>query len=366
MVDDLRDGAFLVLGDPLLGTNEIASALTGRGLGQRGMHTFDWNPGSAAALTDINRRIEQQGVAGLEPDPALAAFARAHGTGAVAVVTHFCPVGRDLLSALPNLRLVATVRAGTENIDLAALDERDITLVANPGRNANAVAETTVGLMLAHLRRIATGHHRLLTNGWRDDPLEVERYRELTDKTVGLVGFGHVGRLVRRRLRGFDVRVLVYDPFLGPDEPAAHDVEAVSLDRLFAEADVVSLHARLSAETRNLLGPRELALLKPTAIVVNTARAELVDEAALVDVLEGRRIMGAALDVFATEPLPADHPFRRLDNVTLMPHVAGVSKEVFEGAAALLAARLDTMFRSPARSASARPGQIAVGRTPPR
>jgi len=159
---------------------------------------------------------------------------------------------------------------------------------------------------------------------------------ELTGRTIGLVGFGNIGSLVAKKLSGFDVRVLVYDPYTDPEVLRANGVEPASLETVLSEADIVSLHARLSDESKGMIGAEQLALMKPTAILINTARAGLVDEAALVETLRENRIAGAALDVFSTEPIPADSPFLELDNVTLTTHLAGTTADALSNSPFLL------------------------------
>ena len=177
---------------------------------------------------------------------------------------------------------------------------------------------------------------------WRRSFPNSDVIPELCGKTVGLVGYGAVGRLVAGYLAAFGSRVLAYDPFARGDPAPAKLVE---LDVLMRESDVVSIHARLTEETYHLVGPRQFGLMKPTAILVNTARSGLVDEQALIEALGQRRIMGAALDVFDVEPLPPDHPLVRLDNVTIVPHLAGSTIDAFRNSPKLMAGHLARLLR---------------------
>jgi D-3-phosphoglycerate dehydrogenase len=174
---------------------------------------------------------------------------------------------------------------------------------------------------------MARSHCALQSGVWINRQLNPFSCFELAGKTLGLVGFGAVARLVARRLAGFDVRALAYDPLVSDSEVRHGGAEPAPLDELLRQSDVVSLHARLLPETEGLIGRSELALMKPTAYLVNTARAGLIDEGALVEALQQRRIAGAALDVFWREPLPADDPLLGLDNVTLTTHLAGTTLE---------------------------------------
>ena len=219
-----------------------------------------------------------------------------------------------------------------------------------------AVAEFTVGLILAERRNIARAHLSLVTGGWRKNFATDGQFTELAGKTVGLIGFGAVGQTVADRLGPFGVHLVVHDPFQSSEVVKRHGGRAAPLDELLRCADVVSLHARREPDEPPLIGARELALMKPTACLINTARAHLVDMDALVQVLQERRIAGAAIDVFEQEPLPEDSPLRRLDNITLTPHLAGSTLEAFHQSPRLLAERIrqdmEQAWRTPPKSTS--------------
>jgi D-3-phosphoglycerate dehydrogenase len=184
------------------------------------------------------------------------------------------------------------------------------------------VAEFTLGLMLAESRHIARSHCNLIHGRWLkaygDDP------NELGGKTVGIIGFGSIGRAVAVRLSGFDCRILFHDPFVSDGAPGA---ERTPLDRLLGESDFVTVHVRLTPETMHLIGREQIAQMKPSAYLINTARSEIIDQDALIEALAASRIRGAALDVFVDEPLPADSPLLSLANVTLTPHMGGATQE---------------------------------------
>jgi D-3-phosphoglycerate dehydrogenase len=237
-------------------------------------------------------------------------------------------VDATVLAAAPALRLVASCRGNPTNVDLTAAAERDVIVLSTPGRNAISVADFTVGLLLDHARRIGRSERQLREVGWMtqgDLPYFHFRGPELDGRTIGLVGLGAIGRLVVERARGFGMQVLAFDPFVTEAPP---DVELASLDELLTRSDVVSIHCPLTADTEGLIGSRELGLMRDDAVLVNTARAAVVDEAALLAALEEGAIAGAALDVFWKEPLAPDHPIRDLDNVTITPHVAGAADDV--------------------------------------
>jgi D-3-phosphoglycerate dehydrogenase len=161
---------------------------------------------------------------------------------------------------------------------------------------------------------------------------------------VGLVGFGDIGRKIATRLKGFGTTILAYDPYCTKESIEAFGCVPVSLDELLEQADFVSLHVRLSPQTQNMFGAAEFAKMKPTAIFVNAARAGLVDEAAMIDALEQKKIGGAVLDVFREEPLPVDHPLRKLKNVTLSAHLAGTDIGTFSGSIKIVADNLEQYF----------------------
>jgi D-3-phosphoglycerate dehydrogenase len=257
------------------------------------------------------------------------------------VAVQFTPLPRRFIEAAARLKVIGVLRGGTENVDVAAATRRGIAVLNTPGRNARAVAECTLGMILAEIRNIARAHACLKQGDWRRTFPNSDAIPELYERTVGLVGYGAVGRLVAGYLAAFGSRILAFDPyFQGDPRPAT----LVPLETLLRESEVVSIHARLSEESRHLIGGAELALMRPTAVLVNTARSGLVDEQALVEALAARRIMGAALDVFDREPLPAHHPFLRLDNVTIVPHLAGSTIDAFRHSARLMAGHLRRML----------------------
>ena len=257
------------------------------------------------------------------------------------LVVQFAPVGRRLLAEMPALKIIGVLRGGTENVDVAHATERRIAVLNTPGRNARAVAECTIGLMLSEVRNIARSHAMLKEGRWTREFPNSRAIPELNEKTVGLIGYGAVGQLVAHYLRAFGSRILAFDPYFQGDPAGA---ELVELPVLLGQSDIVSLHARLTDETHHLIGRDELTLMKETAILVNTARSALVDESALLDALSRKSIMGAAIDVFDHEPIPADHPLLRLDNVTITPHLAGSTMDAFRNSPQLMAGHLKRLL----------------------
>jgi D-3-phosphoglycerate dehydrogenase len=237
-------------------------------------------------------------------------------------------VPANVIQRLQATRLICVARATPSNVDIAAATEAGIVVTNSPGRNAVAVAEYTIGLMIDLIRGIAFSNRMVLDGTW-----EFWRFRhlegiELQGHTIGLVGVGHVGWEVAKRLKGFNMRILGYDPYVNPRLAAEVGVEMVSLDQLLRESDIVSIHAAATKGSQGLIGAREIALMKPSAYFINTARAMITDEQALYEALRDRRIAGAALDVFLDEPVQRDNPLATLDNVLVTPHLAGATREV--------------------------------------
>lgn len=259
--------------------------------------------------------------------------------GARVLVTQMGPVTERVLEASPGLRLVVVCRGGPVNVNLDAAKIHGVRVCFAPGRNAAATAEFTVGLMLAALRRIPQAHELLAAQGSWEGGATYYTYEhsgsELEDLPVGLVGYGAVGSRVARVLCAFGARVMVYDPYVHGE---IHGLRVTALDDLLRRSQVITLHARLTAETRGLIGSRELALLPPGAVVVNAARGPLLDEDALCDALESGHLSGAALDTYEREPLPAGSRLHTLtERVVLTPHLGGASRAVAEKAARIAA-----------------------------
>jgi phosphoglycerate dehydrogenase-like enzyme len=238
----------------------------------------------------------------------------------VVLASHLERVTPAVLEHAEHLGLVIVPFIGVDKIDVPAATRLGV-LVANSPTPENfiAVAEATIGLLLTLLKRVRRGESRLRAGEWarRED-----RGDFLFGKTVGIIGLGRIGTHVARRLAGWDVRLLASDPYVPAERAAAVGVALVDLPTLLAEADVVTIHATLTEETRALVGEKALRAMKPTAILINTARGELVDEAAVARAVDEGGIAGAAIDAFAQEPLPTPHPYRNVDpeRLILTPH----------------------------------------------
>lgn len=230
----------------------------------------------------------------------------------------------DLLKRAPQLRVIARAGIGVDTIDVHAATRRGIAVMNAPGANTVSAAEHAMALLLGLVRHIPWAAESMRHGEWDRKKYEGT---ELRGKTMGIVGLGRIGGHVSQLARAFGMTVVAHDPYLPSERAAALQVRILPLEQLLQTADVVTLHVALTDQTRHLINAERLALMKPTAVLINTARGELVDEAALVEAVTARRIRGAAVDVFAKEPLPADSPLRGLDRVILTPHLAASTAE---------------------------------------
>ena len=233
-------------------------------------------------------------------------------------------ITRPVIERATRLRVIGRAGVGVDTIDVDAATEHGIAVLTAPSGNTMSAAELTIALMLAVARRIPAADRSMKAGEW-----DRKRFDgvELHGKTLGLIGAGRIGGEVARRAKAFGMRVLAYDPHLPAERARALEIELLPLDAMLAQADVLSLHVPLSEATAGLLGEARLRLLKRGAFVVNAARGGVLDEQALLRLLQEGHLGGAALDVFETEPLPADHPLRALPNVVLTPHLGASTRE---------------------------------------
>ena len=227
---------------------------------------------------------------------------------------------RKVLAGCPQLKILSIWGTGVDHVDLPAAEELGITVSNTPAYGAPYVSEHALALALAVSRQIVVSDREIRQGGWTRGFID-----ELYNKTLGVVGTGAIGQRMIQLGKGIGMKVIAWTLHPTPERAAEYGVEFMELDELLQRADVVSLHVSLSELTEKLIGRKELELMKPTAILVNTARGGVVDEAALVDALREGKIAGAGLDVFQVEPLGADHPLTKLDNVVLSPHAGGMA-----------------------------------------
>jgi (S)-sulfolactate dehydrogenase len=257
------------------------------------------------------------------------------------IVRNRTQVRGDALAAAQRLRVVGRLGVGLDNIDVPACEARGIEVIPATGANAESVAEYVIATAMILLRGASYLSTAAVAAGrWPRQMLS--QGRDLSGKTLGLVGFGGIGRITARKARALGMRVVAHDPLLGSGASAWKEsgVEPQGLEALLAASDVVSLHIPLTAATRGLLGRERLGRMKAGAILINTARGGVVDEAALAESLHAGRLGGAAIDVFDEEPLPAGSPLGAAPNVLLTPHIAGVTVESNERVSALIAERV--------------------------
>lgn len=234
-----------------------------------------------------------------------------------------------IMDGAPGLRVVARHGAGYDNIDVEAATERGIVVVYSPGTHSATVADHTLGLMIAVAKRIPQAHDALRLEGrWQVRKEYIGT--DVTGKTLGIVGLGRIGREVAKRARGFDMKVLCYDPYVEKKRAGEVGAEPVDLETLLRESDFVTLHVPITRETCGLIGERQLSLMKPGAYLINTCRGAVVDEKALVKALTSGRLAGAALDVFDKEPPDPANPLFKLDNVVVTPHMAAHTREALQ------------------------------------
>lgn len=309
-------------------------------------------------------RISREGLAPLagddrlevvqEDDSASPRFLEELGRSHALLVRSATRVTGELLAHAPLLRAVGRAGVGVDNIDLAACTERGVAVFNAPAGNTVSAAELAFALILASMRRVAEADRSVRSGEWARSRFSG---MELQGKTLGLVGAGRIGGEVARRARAFQMRILIHDPFLTPERVVELEGEGAELDDLLRAADVVTLHVPLTDSTRGLLDRRRLALMKPTAHLVNASRGGVVDEEALAEALAEGRLGGAALDVFAGEPLQAESPLRDAPHLILTPHLGASTLEAQERVAtevahavrrALLDAELAGALNAPA------------------
>lgn len=293
------------------------------------LEVFFFGDPDQTVMRDMAKFIEAGGREEIEvPEGLLEAVADAD-----LLVVHLCPVTRRLIEAAPKLKAIMSCRGGLENIDVQAATDHSVIVSNNPAHNANAVAEFTIGLILAETRNICRSNYALKNGEWRKTyPNTATAIKEMTDMTVGIVGYGSIGRLVAYKLSVFGCRILVADPFL--KECKEEYVTLVPMDELLAQADIVTLHARSNGA---VMTDREFSLMKQNSYLINTARPYLVDFEAFLRAMDSGKLLGAAFDVFETEPVIPE-AYRKYDNITITNHLGGLTINSYSDAPGFAAA----------------------------
>ena len=244
------------------------------------------------------------------------------------------PITAAVINAAPKLKMIQTTSVGFEYIDEATAADKGVIICNVAGVNANSVVELDFGMILDIARRIGAHNRLMREGGW--GRVEVERQVEIRGNTIGIVGLGAIGsRMAQFATQAFNMKVLACDPYITEARAQQFNAELVDIETLFKRSDIVTIHVPFNDETRHMISEKLLRLMKPTAIFVSSARGPIVDEKALIRILQEKRISGACLDVYETEPLQKDSPLRALDNVSLVPHIGstpGIMVEMRETA----------------------------------
>ena len=269
------------------------------------------------------------------------------------IITSYDDITRKVIEAAPNLKLIACTRATPVNVDMEAAKERGIPVLFTPGRNSDSTAEMTIGLMLSVARKIPMAYkalkegtytgspdaHKETKEGLKADviwdmkmdaPYMVFKGTQLKGKSLGILGYGSIGKRVGRIARAFGMQLLIFDPYQGEVDVEEIGIRKVdTVEELMRESDFITCHMKVTSETSGIISKERIAMMKPTAYFINASRGAILDEAALIDALREKRIAGAAFDVYASEPIASNHPYiTELDNVVITPHIAGATDDV--------------------------------------
>lgn len=329
----------LCIGDTMIPGKNIAEAAKELHIKPINIEKDDWET-DWDKLQDRRLVIEKQGPSA---EKVVSQIANANRDTEMLLVL-FCPVSQEAIDTLPKLKLIGASRAGLENINFDYATKKGIVVHNIQGRNAQAVSDYTIGLILAEARNIARSHSAVKNGIWRKNFVNSDMIPELQNKTIGLIGFGYIGQLVAQKLSGFRTNILLFDPYVKDDTIRKYQVKKVNLEDLLKNSDFVSLHARLSQENKDILGEEELSWMKKSAYLINTARAGLIQEDALFESLKDKKIAGAALDVFWQEPIAENSRWLTLDNVTLTSHIAGTTTEALTKSPFLLVQDINRLF----------------------
>jgi len=284
-------------------------------------------PKQPDAVVDIARSMTPPGFELVVVDPGTPEFYK-EATDAEYYLGLARQMGGEFFRSAPKLKLVQLLSAGYDRVDVEAARKAKVPVANNGGANAIAVSEHAILLMLAVLKRLVSFHNDVVAGKWRPSSIADPPVYEMSGRTLGIVGLGNIGKKVARRAAAFDMRVQYYDiARLSEDQEDALGVRFVLFTELLRTSDIVSLHVPLDDTTRNLIGARELAMMKKSAVIINTCRGPVIDESALYKALKDRQIAAAGLDVMVEEPPSPNHPLFTLPNVTLTPHSAGPTWE---------------------------------------
>jgi D-3-phosphoglycerate dehydrogenase len=335
----------LIVGDVRLSPDTIEAALRNSPVPVAELKQLFWGPETDGDAFSVMQLSVERG--GSEAEAYAEGFDDAI-RDATLLIVHMCPVPRTLLEKAEHLNAVLVCRGGVENVNADAAAEMGIPVV-NVIRNAISVAEFAVGLIISVTRNIAASHHKIRSGIWTRDYPNSAQIRTLGNLTTGFLGMGNIGIELAKRLKALGTPMLAYDAWLDPKRLADNGLEDIriveDMESVFRDSDIVSVHLRLTPETAGLIDRRFFSLMKPTSYFINTARGGLVNQDELCEALRERRIYGAALDVFDSEPLRADSGLELLDNVTLTSHIAGTTWDALHESPVNLLKELDRIVR---------------------
>ncbi len=332
----------VVIGDIVVSCDLLVEAAESLSNGPHDVTAIEWKNETRQEFQKRALNIEKNGpTAEQPPEEAYEAVKDAD-----ILLTHFCPIPEDLIEAGKNLKLIGTCRGGMEHVDVAAATKRNIPVI-HCIRNAEATSDFAVGLMFAETRNIARAHAAIKQGVWRKEYVNSSYTTSMCEMTVGVVGLGHIGKLVAKKCLGIGMKVIAYDPFVSQEkvDEIGLNVQMVEQKELFKTADIISLHLRVTPETKDSINKDLIGLMKPTAYLINTSRAGVVCKDDLVEALENKTIGGAAIDVFWEEPIPADDKLLQLDNLTMTPHNAGNVVDALPKSPLLLAKTIEQYWK---------------------
>ncbi|GMA09327.1 oxidoreductase [Tetragenococcus halophilus subsp. flandriensis] len=291
-----------------------------------------WKHDSLEDLQNDNIKLEKNGSEAVELPEYLVGNIEKYDY----IITQFAPIGKKVIDQASKLKFIGVLRAGIENVNFEYANEKGVTVFNTPGRSETSVSEYTVGLILSEIRNITRSDRKLRSHQWEKYYPNGLLAPEIKESTIGLIGYGAIGQRVANLLRPFGGKIIFFDDFFNGE---AED-QQVSLDELVQQADVISMHYRLTPQTKNMLNKKHFEQMKSSAVVINSARSGLINEVDLIEALQKNRITGAAIDVFDQEPLPNDHPYLSLENITITPHIAGSTIGNFANSPKILVDRI--------------------------
>lgn len=335
----------VVIGDPFVPVDNLAAAAKGLKLESPvNIQRFDWQAEkSRSEFREVIKILEHDGPNGFE----LSSDILAAVPTAEYLLVHLAPVSQKLLAHAKKLKMIGTCRGGLEHIDLAEVKKSKELSVINVIRNAEPVADFTIGLMYATVRNIAASAIQVKNGDWPQNFPNDAYKTSFSNLKVGLVGLGHIGKIVAKRLTALGLEVSAYDAFAQQAalEQEGYPIKLKSLQEIFSDSDVVSLHLRVVPETINLIDQSLLQLMKPSAYLINTARPDIIKQEDLIECLTKKKIAGAGIDVLWEEPITPDEPLLRLDNVVITSHIAGDTIDAIERSPQLLQKEMNKVLQ---------------------